>query len=78
MSTTRNWFEESYSEFVEKYGGKWILIIENEVHFADDSFEKVYKEYKKVKGRPNTEIVLIDNGDASFYAIKNTDERNTP
>jgi hypothetical protein len=70
MSAKTSWFVNSYNELVQKYGGKWILIINNKVHFADDSFEKVFKEYEKVRGQPNTEMVLIDNGEASFYAIE--------
>jgi len=78
VSSKSNWYETSYNEFVEKYGGKWVLIMNNKVCFIDESFEKVYKEYEKVREHPNTEMVLIDDGEASFYTIKSANEGNYP
>ena len=70
MTSSTDWFD-NYNELLVKYNEKWILIVNNQVILANESFDKVYLEYEKVKDQENSEMVFIDDG-ARFYAITNT------
>lgn len=61
------WVVQNYAELQAKYAGKWILIVEDSVIFADNDFNRVFKEYKQIRGKKVCEMILIDNGEAAFY-----------
>ena len=69
MSLQANDFEQFYNELVRDYPGKWVLISKIKVLFADSSIDLVYEEYFKRKSEIDCEILLVDTGEASFYAF---------
>ncbi len=68
MTTEEEWTSRHYNELIEKYAGKWVLIKDKTVIFADRQFELVYKKSKEVCSSPEECVIRrIDSGDAVFY-----------
>lgn len=69
MTSVFKEFEDQYNNLVRDYGGKWVLLGDNEVIFADSSFNTVYERYLIEKSQKDCEIIHIDDGEAAFYAF---------
>lgn len=61
--------QEIYNKIVKQYRGKYIVLSEEEVLFADDTFDIVYEKYKQLKKNRKCKITFVDDGEASFYGI---------
>lgn len=59
--------QEIYNKIVKYYRGKYIVIDEDEVLFADDAFDIVYEKYKEFRKKRKCKITFVDDGEASFY-----------
>ena len=71
MTSEDQWTSQHYNELIEEYAGRWVLIKNNEVIFADRQFEVVYNKSKTLCLTPKECIIRrIDSGDAVFYAFK--------
>jgi hypothetical protein len=44
-----------------------VIVEEDKIVFADDSFDIVFNQYKKLKNKENCKIALIETGDAVEY-----------
>ena len=60
-------FEAFYNALVRDYAGKWVLIVDGEVRFVDQSPNVVYEEYLKAKDTGKCQMLLVDDGEGSFY-----------
>lgn len=76
MSTIDMWLIDNYNEVMKKYSGKYVLIADNKIVFSDDSFDPVYDKFMELKNIKECKISLIDDGEASFYAIKLSNYEN--
>ncbi len=76
MALTDHWINEHYEELMAEYAGRWVLIKENKVIFADKRFEIVYKKAKSLGLLPEECVIRrIDSGDAALYAFKVQDKK---
>ncbi len=62
-----SWVIQNYSDLQAIYAGKWIVVANDRVVFADVKFERAYEKYREFKSTQLCEILLVDSGDASFY-----------
>jgi hypothetical protein len=68
------WVHKNLPELVQKYGGKWVIVLNQKVVFADIAFDVVlHYGLKKLKGQ-NYVLEWIDSGDAIIYAFKVSNE----
>ena len=65
-----SWVHQQYNELVKKYGGRCILVREQQVVFSDISFDTVFDYAEKTYPDGNWEIRRIDDGEAAIYYIK--------
>ena len=69
MQPHQHWIKAHYNSLIKSYGGKWVIVEKDKIVFADDSFNIVFNQYKKIKNKANCKIVLIETGDAGFYGF---------
>jgi len=67
MQSYQNWIKAHYNSLIKSYGGKWVIAEEDKIVFADDSFNIVFNQYKKMENKENCKIALIETGDAVEY-----------
>ena len=70
-------FDTFYNALVRDYAGKWVLVVDNEVRFADQSPNVVYEEYLKIKDSRKCQMLLVDDGEASFYDFEFSCDQNS-
>jgi predicted O-methyltransferase YrrM len=70
MQAHQNWIKAHYEQLIKSYGGKWVIVEKDKIIFADDSFDIVFNQYKKIENKENCKIALIESGDAAFYGFK--------
>jgi len=70
MQTHQNWIKAHYNSVIKSYGGKWVLIEADKILFADESFDIVFKQFKKIENKQNCKVALIETGDAPFYGFQ--------
>lgn len=67
---SNNWLIDRYDDLVAKYAGRWVLIRNNKVIFADKSFNVVYEKSEEICTKPDECLIeLVDSGDAAIYGI---------
>ena len=67
---SNNWLIDTYDDLVAKYAGRWVLIRNNKVVFADKSFKVVYEKSEEICSKLNECLIeLVDSGDAALYGI---------
>lgn len=71
MTSEDQWTSQHYNELIEEYAGRWVLIKNNEVIFADRQFEVVYNRSKELCLKTKECVIRrIDAGDAVLYETK--------
>lgn len=71
MTSEDQWTSQHYNELIEEYAGRWVLIKNNEVIFADRQFEVVYNRSKELCLKTKECVIRrIDSGDAVIYETK--------
>ncbi len=67
MSTEEEWTSQNYDDLVKEYAGRWVLIKNNCVIFADKQFELVYNKAEEVCSSPDECVIRrIDSGDRIY------------
>lgn len=61
------WAFDHYEDLVMKYGGKYVLIRDQKVVFADVIFDQVWKHATRHFPDNRWEIWWIESGEAVFY-----------
>ncbi len=70
MTSENQWISQHYNELIEEYAGRWVLIKNNKIVFADRQFEIVYNKSKELcTSSKDCVIRRIDSGDAVLYDI---------
>ena len=72
------WVHENYNQLVKDYGGRCVLIRDQQVVFADKSFRIVLEYAEKKFSDRNWEIRRIDSGEAIFYRVEISNKRDHP
>ena len=72
------WVHENYNRLVKEYGGRCVLIRDQQVVFADKSFEIVLDYAEKAFPDRKWEMRRIDSGEATFYRVDVSNKRDHP
>ncbi len=76
VASDNRWVRENLEDLVLRYGGKWIIVLDQEILFADNSFDLVLKyALNNLKGK-NYVLKHIDSGEAILYGVKVSFESN--
>lgn len=67
---------DNYDKLVQNYNGLCVLIRNGKVNFADKSSKIVYHYAKQHFPDRNWKILRVDSGDAAFYDIEVSCEKN--
>jgi len=58
---------QNYGVLQAQYAGQWVVIGDEEVLFADFSFEWSYEKCGELRDKTACLLVLIDSGEAIFF-----------
>lgn len=63
-----NWISIHYEE-LERYSGKWVAVLEDEVIAAGDSVKEVMELVKKKKIKESPLVTLVPTKDEETYVL---------